>query len=254
MDPNLDSKQRYVELKKRMKYLLHENESYKQEIAKVNERLLNVSKDKAFLLEQLLQFEDNDSSTESELSDSDHDRKLPEPPKKKPRQRKPKAPAAAPSSGPNSWSNSPKSHNRTTTANPSTTNQGGHGGPSHSKTSSKTGAAGGQTKRRSKHENQARNKNAAGPQPTQIASASMSRVSGGGPSIGNHTGNPSSSGPVSSSILNRNTLTAEEVERHLQAKSGPRLPMPQPTSLTLPAELFNDDAFMTDLGSDRGNV
>ncbi|OQR72978.1 INO80 complex subunit E isoformX2-like [Tropilaelaps mercedesae] len=73
MDPTLDTKQQYGELKRRLRQLIAENEIYKQEIAKVNDRLLRVTRDKAFLLDQLLPYEEDDSSTESELSDSDQD-------------------------------------------------------------------------------------------------------------------------------------------------------------------------------------
>ncbi|XP_022671526.1 keratin, type I cytoskeletal 9-like [Varroa destructor] len=79
MDPSLDPKQQYGELKRKVRQLIAENEIYKQEIAKVNDRLLRVTRDKAFLLDQLLPYEEDDSSTESELSDSDQDSHLPTP-------------------------------------------------------------------------------------------------------------------------------------------------------------------------------
>jgi len=250
MDPGLDAKQRYLELKKRLKYLLHENESYKQEIAKVDERLLSVSKDKAFLLEQLLQFEDNDSSTESELSDSDQDRKQPEPPKKKPRQRKSKAAAtqvtsaqnatqgatqaatAAQVATGNSWSGSSKGHNRTNATN--------HGGSGHLKPAKSVAS-----KRRSKQDGSARNHHVTQHKPQQPNSSRI--PASDAPSR-------ASMGQVSAPVSNRNTLTAEEVERHLLAKSVPRIQLPLPTPLTLPAELFNEDAFVTDMNSEPSNM
>lgn len=38
MDPTLDPKQQYAELKRRLRQLIAENEIYKQEIAKVSNR------------------------------------------------------------------------------------------------------------------------------------------------------------------------------------------------------------------------
>lgn len=189
-----EPKQKYMELKKRLRQLLAENESYKQELGKTNERLLKVSKDKSFLLDQLLQFEGVDSSsTESDLSSSDVERDLPQPPPKKTKKQ-----------------TTPRSQNPSTAtrrkANPKTT----------------------------------------------VAKA---RAPAGGvpPARPQFSGVRHVPQNVSHPLVKAEapTLTPEQVELHLQQASK-RVPLPPtPASLTLPAELFNEDAFLTDFAAEQ---
>ncbi|XP_077995834.1 uncharacterized protein LOC144449203 [Glandiceps talaboti] len=72
-------KQKYKTLKRKLKYLLYEQECFREELKKCQRKLLKVSRDKSFLLDRLLQYEQiEDSSSESEdtmSSSSDNETK-----------------------------------------------------------------------------------------------------------------------------------------------------------------------------------
>ncbi|GIX90650.1 INO80 complex subunit E [Caerostris extrusa] len=67
--------QKYLNLKRKLKVLLYENESFQEELKKAQRKLLKVSRDKSFLLDRLLRYETvESSSSDSEAtvsSDSD---------------------------------------------------------------------------------------------------------------------------------------------------------------------------------------
>ncbi|GIY74475.1 INO80 complex subunit E [Caerostris darwini] len=67
--------QKYLNLKRKLKVLLYENESFQEELKKAQRKLLKVSRDKSFLLDRLLRYETVEStSSDSEAtvsSDSD---------------------------------------------------------------------------------------------------------------------------------------------------------------------------------------
>ncbi|XP_055950642.1 uncharacterized protein LOC129984693 [Argiope bruennichi] len=67
--------QKYLNLKRKLKFLLYENESFQEELKKAQRKLLKVSRDKSFLLDRLLRYETvESSSSDSEAtvsSDSD---------------------------------------------------------------------------------------------------------------------------------------------------------------------------------------
>ncbi|XP_044304001.1 INO80 complex subunit E isoform X1 [Varanus komodoensis] len=60
-------KRRYRALKRRLKFLIYEQECFQEELRKAQRKLLKVSRDKSFLLDRLLQYENVDE----ESSDSD---------------------------------------------------------------------------------------------------------------------------------------------------------------------------------------
>ncbi|XP_015908649.2 transforming growth factor beta regulator 1 [Parasteatoda tepidariorum] len=67
--------QKYRNLKRKLKFLIYENECFQDELKKSQRKLLKVSRDKSFLLDRLLRYETvESSSTDSEAtvsSDSD---------------------------------------------------------------------------------------------------------------------------------------------------------------------------------------
>lgn len=65
--PVVSYRQKYRNLKRKLKYLLYENECFQEELRKAQRKLLKVTRDKSFLLDQILQYESIDSSS----SDSD---------------------------------------------------------------------------------------------------------------------------------------------------------------------------------------
>ncbi|XP_063703973.1 uncharacterized protein LOC134833550 [Culicoides brevitarsis] len=78
MDNNHGSenyKAKYRELKKKLKYLLYENEYFKESLKASQQQLLKVSRDRSYLLDRLLKYE----NPESELSDDDSDTSVEEP-------------------------------------------------------------------------------------------------------------------------------------------------------------------------------
>lgn len=75
MEHQIDYKQKYKVLKKKLKFLVYEQECFLEELRKAQRRLLKVSRDRSFLLDRLLQYEKlEDSSDDSDVtasSDSD---------------------------------------------------------------------------------------------------------------------------------------------------------------------------------------
>lgn len=63
MDNQIDYKQKYKVLKKKLKFLVYEQECFLEELRKAQRRLLKVSRDKSFLLDRLLQYEKFDESS-----------------------------------------------------------------------------------------------------------------------------------------------------------------------------------------------
>ncbi|KAG7294826.1 hypothetical protein JYU34_022705 [Plutella xylostella] len=71
-EPNYRS--HYLTLKKKLKYLIYENECFQDALRSSQKRLLKVSRDRSFLLDRLLQYEKADSTTsESEDTESSDD-------------------------------------------------------------------------------------------------------------------------------------------------------------------------------------
>ncbi|KAI5644255.1 hypothetical protein NE865_03624 [Phthorimaea operculella] len=73
-EPEPNYRAQYLALKKKLKYLIYENECFQDSLRSSQKRLLKVSRDRSFLLDRLLQYEKGDSSTsESEETDSSDD-------------------------------------------------------------------------------------------------------------------------------------------------------------------------------------
>uniref|UniRef100_A0A8C7M3Z2 INO80 complex subunit E n=1 Tax=Oncorhynchus mykiss TaxID=8022 RepID=A0A8C7M3Z2_ONCMY len=63
-DMEVDYKQNYTNLKRKLKFMVYEQECFQEELRRSQKKLLRVSRDKSFLLDRLLQYErvDEDSS------------------------------------------------------------------------------------------------------------------------------------------------------------------------------------------------
>uniref|UniRef100_A0A8C5HH29 INO80 complex subunit E-like n=1 Tax=Gouania willdenowi TaxID=441366 RepID=A0A8C5HH29_GOUWI len=63
-DVDVDYKRKYKNLKRKLKFLVYEQECFQEELRRAQRKLLKVSRDKSFLLDRLLQYErvDEDSS------------------------------------------------------------------------------------------------------------------------------------------------------------------------------------------------
>ncbi|XP_063624078.1 INO80 complex subunit E [Cydia splendana] len=73
-EPETNYKSHYLTLKKKLKYLIYENECFQDALRCSQKRLLKVSRDRSFLLDRLLQYEKPDSSTsESDETESSDD-------------------------------------------------------------------------------------------------------------------------------------------------------------------------------------
>ncbi|XP_045498563.1 INO80 complex subunit E [Colias croceus] len=73
-EPEPNYRAQYLALKKKLKYLIYENECFQDALRSSQKRLLKVSRDRTFLLDRLLQYEKPDSSTsESEDTESSDD-------------------------------------------------------------------------------------------------------------------------------------------------------------------------------------
>lgn len=83
----VDYKKKYTALKRKLRFLLYEHECFLEELKKSQRKLLKVSRDKSFLLDRLLKYEDVDSSSsDSEMtasSESEGEGKEGAPPMKK---------------------------------------------------------------------------------------------------------------------------------------------------------------------------
>ncbi|XP_026327479.1 uncharacterized protein LOC113235792 [Hyposmocoma kahamanoa] len=74
VEPEPNYRAQYIALKKKLKYLIYENECFQDALRNSQKRLLKVSRDRSFLLDRLLQYEKPDSSTsESEDTESSDD-------------------------------------------------------------------------------------------------------------------------------------------------------------------------------------
>ncbi|XP_063240316.1 uncharacterized protein LOC134541091 [Bacillus rossius redtenbacheri] len=79
-------KKAYRDLKRKIKYLIYENECFQDSLRKTRRSLLKVSRDRSFLLDQLLQYEKVEvSSSDTEETESSDDGEVvrPEPVKRK---------------------------------------------------------------------------------------------------------------------------------------------------------------------------
>lgn len=77
---SVDYKAQYNTLKKKLKYLLYENEFFQENLRTSQRRLLKVTRDRSFLLDRLLQYEKTDlTSSESEDTESSDDSSKMEP-------------------------------------------------------------------------------------------------------------------------------------------------------------------------------
>ncbi|XP_026761815.1 uncharacterized protein LOC113520625 [Galleria mellonella] len=73
-DPEPNYRAQYIALKKKLKYLIYENECFQDALRCGQKRLLKVSRDRSFLLDRLLQYEKHESTTsESEDTESSDD-------------------------------------------------------------------------------------------------------------------------------------------------------------------------------------
>ncbi|KAM8847096.1 INO80 complex subunit E isoform 2-T2 [Synchiropus picturatus] len=72
-DVEVDYKRKYKNLKRKLKFLVYEQEYFQEELRRARRKLLKVSRDKSFLLDRLLQYEriDEDSSDSDATVSSD---------------------------------------------------------------------------------------------------------------------------------------------------------------------------------------
>ncbi|CAL8289780.1 unnamed protein product [Merluccius merluccius] len=77
-DVEVDYKRKYKNLKRKLKFLVYEQECFQEELRRSQRKLLKVSRDKSFLLDRLLQYErvdedssDSDATASSENSDTE---------------------------------------------------------------------------------------------------------------------------------------------------------------------------------------
>ncbi|KAM9722941.1 INO80 complex subunit E isoform 2-T2 [Menidia menidia] len=75
-DVEVDYKRKYKNLKRKLKFLVYEQECFQEELRRAQRKLLKVSRDKSFLLDRLLQYErvdedstDSDATVSSENSE-----------------------------------------------------------------------------------------------------------------------------------------------------------------------------------------
>ncbi|KAJ8289863.1 hypothetical protein GJAV_G00006180 [Gymnothorax javanicus] len=101
---DVDYKRKYKNLKRKLKFLVYEQECFQEELRRAQRKLLKVSRDKSFLLDRLLQYErvdedssDSDATASSENSEGEGQR---ERDSGKKRRSSPSVPAPPPSSSP----------------------------------------------------------------------------------------------------------------------------------------------------------
>ena len=70
---DVNYKDKYRTLKRKLKSLLYEQECFHEELRKIQRKCLRVSRDKSFLLDRLLQYEQPELSSDEELTDSSED-------------------------------------------------------------------------------------------------------------------------------------------------------------------------------------
>ncbi|XP_053550896.1 INO80 complex subunit E [Bombina bombina] len=67
----LDYKRKYKNLKRKLKFLIYEQECFQEELRRAQRKLLKVSRDKSFLLDRILQYENvDDDSSDSDVTAS----------------------------------------------------------------------------------------------------------------------------------------------------------------------------------------
>ncbi|XP_034145029.1 INO80 complex subunit E isoform X3 [Esox lucius] len=73
-DIEMDYKRKYKNLKRKLKFLVYEQECFQEELRRSQRKLLKVSRDKSFLLDRLLQYErvDEDSSDSEATASSEN--------------------------------------------------------------------------------------------------------------------------------------------------------------------------------------
>ncbi|XP_075914733.1 INO80 complex subunit E [Petromyzon marinus] len=88
--PDVDYRKKYRSLKRKLRLLVYEQETFQDELRKAQRKLLKVSRDKSFLLDRLLQYEtledsstDSDATASSENSEGETQRAGDAPPSKK---------------------------------------------------------------------------------------------------------------------------------------------------------------------------
>ncbi|XP_036394183.1 INO80 complex subunit E isoform X2 [Megalops cyprinoides] len=71
---DVDYKRKYKNLKRKLKFLVYEQECFQEELRRAQRKLLKVSRDKSFLLDRLLQYErvDEDSSDSDATASSEN--------------------------------------------------------------------------------------------------------------------------------------------------------------------------------------
>ncbi|KAG8431297.1 hypothetical protein GDO86_019096 [Hymenochirus boettgeri] len=70
-DGEVDYKRKYKNLKRKLKFLIYEQECFQEELRRAQRKLLKVSQDKSFLLDRILQYENvDDDSSDSDLTAS----------------------------------------------------------------------------------------------------------------------------------------------------------------------------------------
>ncbi|XP_040132643.1 INO80 complex subunit E isoform X3 [Ictidomys tridecemlineatus] len=104
-DGEVDYKKKYRNLKRKLKFLIYEHECFQEELRKAQRKLLKVSRDKSFLLDRLLQYEnvdedssDSDATASSENSETEGTPKLSDTPAPKRKRSPPLGGAPSPSS------------------------------------------------------------------------------------------------------------------------------------------------------------
>lgn len=105
-DGEVDYKRKYKNIKRKLKFLIYEQECFQEELRRAQRKLLKVSRDKSFLLDRILQYEnvdddssDSDITASSENSDTEGGRDFSTPTAKRKR-----SPSAGPASPPPSSS------------------------------------------------------------------------------------------------------------------------------------------------------
>ncbi|XP_066432992.1 INO80 complex subunit E isoform X2 [Eleutherodactylus coqui] len=111
-DGEVDYKRKYKNLKRKLKFLIYEQECFQEELRRAQRKLLKVSRDKSFLLDRILQYEnvdddssDSDITASSENSDTEGGRDACTPTAKRKR-----SPSAGPASPPPSSSSALSLH------------------------------------------------------------------------------------------------------------------------------------------------
>ncbi|XP_074179016.1 INO80 complex subunit E isoform X2 [Rhinolophus sinicus] len=104
-DSEVDYKKKYRNLKRKLKFLIYEHECFQEELRKAQRKLLKVSRDKSFLLDRLLQYEnvdedssDSDATASSDNSETEGTPKLSDTPAPKRKRSPPLGGAPSPSS------------------------------------------------------------------------------------------------------------------------------------------------------------